>query len=197
MEDIIQEDMKQGYYLQLKEQVVVEHLMQQQYKNGKNVYNYIAYADAKAKSEALYTKTQNNVISRLCSGYAWDTALKFIETKYQNYATKGKDDNYYGNYEDVTFTYTAIDGSTKTKNASNDETGILIPTGQTTSVNNIYDMGGNIAELTTGNIINHSNWAIQRGASMSDNSETASGCRLGCGNAQTGNWLGFRITLFL
>lgn len=110
----------------------------------------MSYTDAKQQSEALYTKAKDNVISRLCSSYAWDTALKFIETKYESYATKGKGNNYYGNYADVSFTYTAIDGTAKTKAASNnDEDGIAVPTGQTTPVNNIYDMGGNLLELTT------------------------------------------------
>ena len=200
MEDFIQEDMNQEYQLQLKEQAVVELGIQQQYKNGKNVYNYISGTDAKAKAEILYTKGQNNVISRLCSGYAWNTALKFIETKYPNYATNGIGSNYYGNYADVSFTYTAIDGSTRTKNASNDGTGTIVPTGQTTPVNNIYDMGGNVAEYTTESVTlsNLTKYCTQRGGT-SDNTEqeAPAAVHFTCGTDFEGDWLGFRVTLFL
>ena len=169
--------------------------MQLQYKSGKNPYNYITFADAKTKAEGLYTKTQNNVISRLCSGYAWDTALKFIETKYPNYGTSGKSDNYYGNYADVSFTYTAIDGTIKTKDVSNEGSGTLIPTGQTTAVNNIYDMGGNVVEITN-EITKDGSKHAQCGGCYGNTSEYAPGARTGVGSNLFA-FLGFRITLFL
>jgi hypothetical protein len=58
-------------------------------------------------------------------------------------------------------------------------------------------MGGNVLELTTGEIINHSNLATQRGGAMTNNSETASASRFSIGNVQSFNFLGFRVTLFL
>ena len=170
--------------------------MQLQYKNGKIAYDFITYTDAKAKAEGLYTKTQNNVISRLCSGYAWNTALQFIETRYQNYATNGKGDNYYGNYADTTFTYTAIDGTSKTKTVSSDGTGTKIPTGQTTPVNNIYDMGGNVSELTT-EVINYAETYTQRGGTANTTSgEAPAAVHFCCGNIPYA-CIGFRVTLFL
>lgn len=174
--------------------------MQQQYKNGKNVYNHISYTDAKAKSEALYTKSQNNVISRLSSGYAWNTTLKFIETKYTGYGTNGKGSNYYGNYKDVTFTYTAIDGSVKTKNASNDKTGTIVPTGQTTPVNNIYDMGGNVSEFTTEQgscSVNNVSYVTHRGGAMFFESSEGPAAVHWCTDGSAIENMGFRITLFL
>ena len=45
-------------------------------QKGKQVWNYITRDKAKDLAEGLYTDTQNGVISKLCSGYAWDTALK-------------------------------------------------------------------------------------------------------------------------
>lgn len=174
--------------------------MQQQYKNGKNVYNYIAYTDAKTKAEGLYTKSQNNVISRLCSGYAWNTALKFIETKYTGYGTNGKESNYYGNYADVTFTYTAIDGSTKIKNVSNAGTGTIVPTGQTIPVNNIYDMGGNITEFTTEQgayIGDNTSYMTHRGGAMKFESSVGPAAVHWVTDNTAANSIGFRITLFL
>lgn len=71
-----------------------------------------------------------------------DTALKFIETKYPNYATNSIQGNYYG----IEFTYVDLNGNIQTKAKNRGE---LVPTGQTTAVNNIYDMGGNGREWTT------------------------------------------------
>ena len=48
--------------------------------------------------------------------------------------------------DDTTFSYTDITGASQTK-ASNSQ--VLVPTGQTTPVCNIYDMGGNVFEWTT------------------------------------------------
>ena len=53
---------------------------------------------------------------------------------------------YEGNYKDTTFSYTDITGAKQTKAKSSD---VLVPTGQTTPVCNIYDMGGNVFEWTT------------------------------------------------
>ncbi len=41
----------------------------------------------------MYTDN-DAVVSRLCSSYAWDTALQFIET---NHAVNSEGDNYSGN----------------------------------------------------------------------------------------------------
>lgn len=110
-------------------------------QKGKQVWNYITRDKAKEVIESMYSDN-DAVTSRLCSGYAWRTAIKFIETKYPNYAIN----SIQGNYKDTQFEYTDLDGTNKTKFQN---TGILVPTGQTTAVNNIYDMGGNAWEWTT------------------------------------------------
>ena len=60
--------------------------------------------------------------SRLCSSYAWDTALKFIDGENGTYAVNSEGDNC---------------GTNKLEN-----TGYH-------AEKNIYDMGGNISEWTT------------------------------------------------
>ena len=55
-------------------------------QKDKQVWNYITRDKAKEIAEGMYD-SNNAVTSRLCSSYAWDTALKFIETKNAGYAT--------------------------------------------------------------------------------------------------------------
>ena len=47
-------------------------------KNGTYLYNYVTETEAKKLAEG-FISSNSNVKSRLCSSYAWDTALKFIE----------------------------------------------------------------------------------------------------------------------
>ena len=83
-----------------------------------------------------------NATTKLCSSYAWDTALNFIQNRVSNYGTTSPQ----GNYKDTTFSYTDITGATQTKSLGSDA---LIPTGETSPICNIYDMGGNDWEWTT------------------------------------------------
>ena len=85
----------------------------------------------------------NNAKSYLCSSYAWDTAIKFIQTHSTatNYATStiGFNGNWY---------------SQEVKNKAGNvikPTNIAqkLKTGQTTAKDNIFDMGGNVKEFTT------------------------------------------------
>lgn len=98
-------------------------------KKGKHVYNYISQEEAKTKAESFYNKTTDGVISKLCSSYAWDTALKFIDAKEEN---KG---------------WITISTGGNYKQEAGGE-GSLQKTGYH-SINNIYDMGGNVYEWTT------------------------------------------------
>lgn len=53
------------------------------------VWNYITKDKAVEIVESMYS-TNEAVISRLCSSYAWDTTLRFIETKHSGYATNSE-----------------------------------------------------------------------------------------------------------
>lgn len=151
-------------------------------KKDKNVYNYISCEEAKTKSESFYNKETDGVISKLCSSYAWDTALNFIDLKEENkgWITSGTG----GNYKQE------VGG-----------TGKLEKTGYH-SINNIYDMAGNVYEWTTEDYYGNATVASNRGgyyASELVNGNLASPAALRSYNDKTyraiGN--GFRITVFI
>ena len=116
-------------------------------KAGQAPYNYVTITQAKSLAEGF--KTQQNysssVTTKLVSSYAWDTAIAFIQKTNSDYGSSSEE----GNYKDSpTFTYTGIADTEKNKQTKANGTSTLIPTGQTTAVNNIYDMGGNVWEWT-------------------------------------------------
>ena len=115
-------------------------------KAGQAPYNFIEYAVAKSLAEGFSGKEgYTSVKSKLVSSYAWDTAIAFIQKTNNDYGSSSEE----GNYLDTEFTYKDITGASQTKAVVSWGLGKLIPTGQTTAVNNIYDMGGNAEEWTT------------------------------------------------
>ena len=105
-------------------------------------YNYVTRTQAVSLAEGFSTKQGYKAKTKLVSSYAWDTTIAFLQKVNSDYGSSSEE----GNYRDTTFSYTDITGATKTK-ASDSE--VLVPTGQTTPVCNIYDMGGNVDEWTT------------------------------------------------
>ncbi|MFR5153235.1 MAG: hypothetical protein ACLTF2_01705 [Clostridia bacterium] len=105
-------------------------------------YNYVTRTQAVSLAEGFATKQGYKAKTKLVSSYAWDTTIAFLQKVNSDYGSSSEEGNYY----DTTFSYTDITGATKTK-ASDSE--VLVPTGQTTPVCNIYDMGGNVWEWTT------------------------------------------------
>jgi len=99
-----------------------------------------------------------------------------------------------GNYNDTTFSYTDITGATKTK-ASDSE--VLVPTGQTTPVCNIYDMGGNVWEWTTESFSNTSDPYAKRGGNYSNDFANYPAGSRDDGSDNANDVDGFRLTLFM
>ena len=156
-------------------------------------YNRIQYTDAKALAEGFGTKQNyKNVKTKLVSSYAWDTAIAFIQKTVSNYGSSSNQ----GNYIDTTFTYTDITGASQTKE-NGDKT--LIPTGQTTGVCNIYDMGGNVYEWTTESCSYvYSPYANRGGSYVNNFAVYPAGYRTyPIAGLTADDSIGFRATLFL
>ena len=105
-------------------------------------YNYVTRTQAVSLAEGFATKQGYKAKTKLVSSYAWDTTIAFLQKVNSDYGNSSEE----GNYNDTTFSYTDITGASKTK-AKNSN--VLVPTGQTTPVCNIYDMGGNVGEWPT------------------------------------------------
>ena len=164
-------------------------------KAGQAPYNYVTITQAKSLAEGFSANQgYTSVKSKLVSSYAWDTAIAFIQKTNSDYGSSSEE----GNYKDSpTFTYTGIADTEKNKQTKANGTSTLIPTGQTTAVNNIYDMGGNVLEWTTESYSSTDGPYSTRGGSCNSNfaNYPAGIRRIGSDNANLIN--GFRLTLFL
>ena len=105
-------------------------------------YNYVTRTQAKSLAEGVKTQQGYKAKTKLVSSYAWDTTIAFIQKVNSDYGSSSGEENYYNK----TFSYTDITGASQTKSSNSP---VLVPTGQTTPVCNIYDMGGNVFEWTT------------------------------------------------
>ena len=125
-------------------------------------YNYVTRTQAVSLAEGFATKQGYKAKTKLVSSYAWDTTIAFLQEVNSDYGSSSKE----GNYNNTTFSYIDITGATKTKAKSSS---VLVPTGQTTPVCNIYDMGGNVWEWTTESTSSTSYPCTKRGGSVNNN----------------------------
>ena len=153
-------------------------------------YNNVTRTQAISLAEGFATKQGYKAKTKLVSSYAWDTTIAFLQKVNSDYGNSSEE----GNYKDTTFPYTDITGASQTK-ASNSQ--VLVPTGQTTPVCNIYDMGGNVLEWTTESCSSTKYpYALRGGHCASGFANSPAGLRYASPDAAY-NGLGFRLTLFM
>lgn len=125
----------------------------------------------------------------LCSSYAWDTAINFIQNNgFQNYA-KAREDSYNENW----FDKNVKDSTGKIIKAANKAE--RLSTGKTTPKCNIYDMGGNVAEFTTEVMPSTSEPVVLRGGYY--HSFRPAGQHFDRSTSYASSTYGLRATLFL
>ena len=156
-------------------------------KYDQTPYAEITWSTAYGLAKKIITNSEVN--SYLCSSYAWDTAVNFIQNNStaKNYATSIEGFN--GNWN---------------PQAVKDPSGNVIKpagtsqqlnTGLTTQFCNIFDMGGNEAEFTTELNPGTSETVVLRGGHYSLNSPA--GYRWDNSSGDAYLIYGFRATLFL
>ena len=156
-------------------------------KYNQTPYASITWSTAYGLAKKIITNSEVN--SYLCSSYAWDTAVNFIQNNStaKNYATSIEGFN--GNWN---------------PQAVKDPSGNVIKpagtsqqlnTGLTTQFCNIFDMGGNEAEFTTELNPGTSETVVLRGGYYYNG--TPAGYRWDYGSGYADIFYGFRATLFL
>ena len=153
-------------------------------------YNYVRRTQAVSLAEGFATKQGYKVKTKLVSSYAWDTTIAFLQKVNSDYGSSSEE----GNYSNTTFSYTDITGASKTKEYGSE---VLVPTGQTTPVCNIYDMGGNVWEWTTESCPRTNYPYVHRGGDYSNGFVNfPAGYRNSYSDLVNASY-GFRLTLFM
>lgn len=147
-----------------------------------DIYWYQAYELAKGIGGGKGATTY------LCSSYAWDTAISFIQnTGTENYATTI--DGFNENWIDKE----VKDSLGNIIKEANKE--IRLKTGKTTAKSNIFDMGGNVTEYTTEVLPGTKESIVVRGGHKGSSSNA--GKRVDREIISSFGGFGFRTTLFL
>ena len=156
-------------------------------------YNYVTRTQAKSLAEGFATKQGYKAKTKLVSSYAWDTTIAFIEKTVNNYGSSSSQGNYYN----TSVTYKDITDESKPEKTKAENSQLLVATGQTTPVCNIYDMGGNVWEWTTESYSDTvSPYAIRGGGYYDGFANIPAGHRSSIPDyASASN--GFRLTLFM
>ena len=153
-------------------------------------YNYVTRTEAVSLAEGFATKQGYKAKTKLVSSYAWDTTIAFLQKVNSDYGSSSEE----GNYTDTKFSYTDITGARQTKEKNSN---VIVPTGQTTPVCNIYDMGGNVWERTTESYSDTYYPCAVRGGDYSGNfAYFPAGFRSNNSDVAYAN-NGFRLTLFM
>ena len=156
-------------------------------------YNYVTRTQAISLAEGFKTQQGYKAKTKLVSSYAWDTTIAFIEKTVNNYGSSSSQ----GNYSNTSVTYKDITAESKPEKTKAENSSLLVATGQTTPVCNIYDMGGNVFEWTTESYSSTINPYARRGGCYGfDFADIPAGYRdYDSGTAYVVS--GFRLTLFM
>ena len=155
-------------------------------KKNQEPYSNIKWSEAYSLAKSI--GGGKNAETYLCSSYAWDTAINFIQNNgATNYATS----------------VAGFNGNWLNQEVRDEEGNIIkqsgtaqrLNTGLTTAQSNIYDMGGNMAEFTTELNPGTSEPVVLRGGTCY--SAGPAGERWDRNAAGAGSYYGFRATLFL
>ena len=153
-------------------------------------YNYVTRTQAISLAEGFKNQQGYKAKTKLVSSYAWDTTIAFLQKVNSDYGSSSEE----GNYNNTTFSYIDITGASKTKEKNSN---VLVPTGQTTPVCNIYDMGGNIWEWTTERCsLTDGPYALRGGTCYNNFTSHPAGFRFSY-SAVADALFGFRLTLFM
>ena len=156
-------------------------------------YNYVTRTQAISLAEGFKTQQGYKAKTKLVSSYAWDTTIAFIEKTVNNYGSSSSQ----GNYSNTSVTYKDITDESKPEKTKAENSSLLVATGQTTPVCNIYDMGGNVFEWTTESYsITNFPYARRGGSYLSSFADSPAGRRLDGFDDANANF-GFRLTLFM
>ena len=162
-------------------------------KYGQTPYTEITWSTAYGLAKKIITNSEVN--SYLCSSYAWDTAVNFI----QNNSTA----------KNYTTSITGFNGNWNSQEVKDPSGNVIKPagtiqqlnTGLTTQFCNIFDMGGNEAEFTTELNPGASEAIVIRGGYYHDGyghyADYPAGSRWDVSSGGAYIDFGFRATLFL
>ena len=161
-------------------------------------YNYVTQGEAVSLAEGFATqqKYSENIKTKLVSSYAWDTTIAFIEKTVNNYGSSSPQ----GNYRDTSVTYKDITDENKSEKTKAEKSDLLVATGQTRPVCNIYDMGGNVWEWTTESYSSkYIPYALRGGVYLVNFANYPAGYRTHYSYFSDGAYdsNGFRLTLFM
>ena len=156
-------------------------------KYDQTPYAEITWSTAYGLAKKIITNSE--ATSYLCSSYAWDTAVNFIQNNStaKNYATSIEGFNGNWNPQEVKDPSGNVIKPAGTSQQLN--------TGLTTQFCNIFDMGGNEAEFTTELNPGTSETVVLRGGNY--NAYSPAGSRWDTYSGVAYIYIGFRATLFL
>ena len=156
-------------------------------------YNYVTRTQAISLAEGFKTQQGYKAKTKLVSSYAWDTTIAFIEKTVNNYGSSSSQ----GNYRNTSVTYKDITDESKPEKTKAENSLLLVATGQTTPVCNIYDMGGNIWEMTTESYSSTNYPCAERGGNYYFFFAGSPAGNRGAYSDNANDPIGFRLTLFM